>query len=323
MTAFQQAETNVFAVPKGWPQPAYTFAKNPLSPAKVELGRKLFYDPIFSRDSTVSCASCHLSFTAFTHIDHELSHGIDNRIGTRNAPTLINLAWGKAFMWDGAVNHLDMQPLDPITDADEMDETIEHVVQKLQTTKLYPTLFREAFGDSTITGEHTLKALAQFMLTFVSANAKYDKIMRGEAGVAFTEYEQRGYKLFQAHCASCHSEPLFTNNGFANNGLPPDPTLRDAGRARVTTRSEDSLTFKVPTLRNVEVSYPYMHDGRFSSLQMVLFHYTEGIHHSSTLAPALQKKIVLSEDDKRSLIAFLHTLTDEEFLHNPRFQYRP
>ena len=200
-----------------------------------------------------------------------------------------------------------------------MDETIENVVQKLQKTKAYPALFQQAYGDSTVTGEHTLKAISQFMLTLVSANAKYDKVLRKEAN--FTIYEAKGYELFKIHCASCHKEPLFTNNGFENNGLEPDKTLNDGGRIKVTHNPTDSLKFKVPTLRNVEVSYPYMHDGRFPNLQMVLFHYTEGVYHGPTLAKQFKDKMILTEEDKNNLIAFLRTLTDEDYLHNEKFQY--
>jgi cytochrome c peroxidase len=316
--AFEPANTSLFVVPEGWPQPAYDFRSNPLTPEKIALGRALFHDPILSRDNTISCASCHLPNTAFTHIDHDLSHGIDGRLGRRNSPALVNLAWSTSFMWDGAINHLDVQSLAPIENHDEMDETLANVVTRLQALPEYRLMYRRAFNDSVVTGEHTLKALAQFMLTFVSADSRYDKVMRGSA--SFNSSEAQGYTLFKSNCASCHKEPLFTNGGFENNGLDIDTTLNDYGRLSLTRASTDSFRFKVPTLRNVEVSYPYMHDGRFKSLQMVLFHYTNGIHRCSSLAPQLQKGLSLSEDDKRNLIAFLKTLTDEAFLHNPLFQ---
>jgi cytochrome c peroxidase len=311
---------DLFVVPKNFPKPVYDFSNNPLTADKIALGKALFYDPILSKDNTISCSSCHLSYTAFTHTDHNLSHGIDNRIGVRNAPALMNLAWNKYFMWDGAVHHLDMQALAPISNHDEMDETIENVVMKLQHSTKYKQLFYKAFSDSSVTGEHTLKAIAQFMITLVSANSKYDKVIRKEAGYSFTENELKGYNLFKQNCASCHTEPLFTNNEFENNGLVPDKFLNDIGRAKISQNPADSFKFKVPSLRNVELSYPYMHDGRFPNLQMVLFHYTEDIHQSATLSKQLKKKIVLSESDKNHLIAFLKTLTDEEFLHNPIFQ---
>jgi cytochrome c peroxidase len=311
---------DLFLVPKNFPKPFYDFSNNPLSAEKIALGKTLFYDPILSKDNTISCSSCHLSYTAFTHTDHNLSHGIDNRIGVRNAPALMNLAWNKYFMWDGAVHQLDMQALAPISNHDEMDETIENVVVKLQHSTKYKQLFYKAFNDSNATGEHTLKAIAQFMVTLVSASSKYDKVVRKESGYSFTENELKGYNLFKQNCASCHTEPLFTNNEFENNGLMPDKFLNDIGRAKISQNPADSFKFKVPSLRNVELSYPYMHDGRFPNLQMVLFHYTEDIHQCATLSNQLKKKIVLSEADKNNLMAFLKTLTDEEFLQNPRFQ---
>lgn len=308
-------------VPKNWPKPVYDFRKNPLDKTKIALGRQLFYDPILSRDNQISCASCHLQQTGFTHVDHALSHGIEDRIGTRNSPVLINLAWSNLFMWDGAVNHLDVQALAPIENHLEMDEKIANVVKKLQQSKKYRALFFDAYGDSLATGERTLKAISQFMLTLVSTNSKYDQVMRKEKGVQFTADEQKGYTLFKAHCASCHTEPLFTNGKFENNGLIPDSLLNDKGRMAVTGRAADSLRFKVPTLRNIERSYPYMHDGRYRNLQMVLFHYTNSIHVSPTLSKQLQQPIVFDEQDKRSIIAFLKTLTDNSFLSNPEFGY--
>lgn len=302
--------------PESWPKPSYNFERNPLTKEGIALGRKLFYDPLLSADSTISCSSCHLSFTAFTHVDHALSHGIGDSIGNRNSPALMNLAWSKFFMWDGAVNHLDMQALAPINDPKEMGEDIVQVIEKLQASEDYPQHFEKAFGDNRITGERLLKAIAQFQLTLVSANSKYDQVMRKKGGISFTEQEQNGYRIFQQNCASCHQEPLFTTGNFANNGLPVDPTLMDMGRMNITQDPLDSLKFKIPTLRNIEFSFPYMHDGRFKKLSQVMTHYTEGVSHSSTLAKELQNGITLSSAEKVDLIAFLLTLTDKEFLFN-------
>ena len=311
-------EEPLFEVPIGWPQPNYDFSKNPLTPEGVELGRKLFYDPILSRDKTVACSSCHLYFTAFTHVDHALSHGIEDRFGIRNSPALMNLAWGKSFMWDGAINHLDMQALAPISAETEMDEEFPNVIRKLQQHKKYPAWFAAAFGDTAITGERFLKAMSQFELTLISANSKYDSVQRKEPNVAFTPSEKRGYKLFKKNCASCHAEPLFTTGGYANNGLPTDPTLMDAGRMRISQNPADSLKFKIPTLRNIEVSFPYMHDGRFKKLEEILQHYVSGIEASPTLAKELRGGIELSEAEQQDIIAFLLTLTDKHFLYNPK-----
>lgn len=310
-------ETIEIPHPAGWPKPVYDFSKTPITKAGVELGRKLFYDPILSADSTISCGSCHLSYTAFTHVDHDLSHGINDSIGTRNSPALMNLAWSKRFMWDGAVNHLDVQALAPITHPAEMGNTIQAAVASLQAAPRYRKAFQEAFGDADITGERLLKALAQFQLTLVSANSKYDQVMRKEPGVAFTAQEQRGYQVFQTHCNSCHTEPLFTTGDFENNGLQPDPTLNDLGRMTITHQPDDSLKFKVPTLRNIEFSFPYMHDGRFNRLGQVLRHYTSQIHESPTLAPVLRGNLPLTEAEMVDVLAFLLTLSDKEFLFNP------
>jgi len=315
LVAFRSDEN--FSVPNGWPKPHYDVSKNPPTLAKIELGRTLFYDPILSRNSTISCASCHSQYTAFTYVDHALSHGIDDRIGTRNSPALVNLAWSKDFMWDGAVNHLDMQALAPISNPLEMDETMTHVVHKLSQTSLYPPLFRAAYGDTTITGERLLKAMSQFMLTLVSAHSKYDSVQRGQA--LFTVQEQIGYRLFQAKCNSCHTEPLFTNYQFENNGLPLDSTLMDYGRMSVTKQASDSLKFKVPTLRNIEFSYPYMHDGRFKRLRDVLKHYTT-IRQSGTVSNKLQP-MNFTSNEMVDLTAFLLTLTDRKFLFDTAYSY--
>ena len=251
---------DLWKTPSNWPEPVYDFRKNPLDSATIQLGRVLFYDPVLSLDSTISCASCHSPYNTFTHVDHALSHGIYDRIGTRNSPVLVNLAWGKSFMWDGAVNHLDMQALAPLENHLEMGESLPHVIQKIRRQEKYKRLFKSAYHTEIITGERLLKAISQFMLTLVSSNSKYDQVVRGEYGVQFTEQENKGYYLFKEHCASCHTEPLFTNQTFQNNGLAPDSILRDLGRMKITQKSSDSLKFKVPTLRNIERSTPYMHD---------------------------------------------------------------
>lgn len=306
-------------VPENFPKPVYDFSNNPLTENKILLGRTLFYEPMLSKSNTISCESCHSQFSAFTHIDHALSHGIHDSIGTRNSPALMNLAWQKSFMWDGAVNNLDMQALAPISHPAEMGSSINEVIAKLNASVKYRKLFYNAFGDSAVTGEKTLKSISQFMLTLVSANSKYDQIMRKE--MSFTEQEERGYLLFKKNCSSCHTEPLFTNGNFENNGLPMDSLLMDIGRMKVTKKSDDSLKFKVPSLRNIEYSYPYMHDGRFKKLSDVLNHYTRGIHQSKTIAPQLKNNIVLTSNEKVDIINFLLTLSDKEFVFNPQYQY--
>lgn len=305
--------------PRHFPQPSYNFSRNPLSESKVQLGRALFYDPILSADGTISCASCHSPYNAFAHTDHDLSHGIDDQIGTRNAPALFNLAWQPVFMWDGAVNHLDMQALAPITHPKEMGTSMADVVEKLGREKMYKGLFFDAFQDSIPTGEHVLKALSQFQLTLVSATARYDSMRWGK--VKFNQQESRGYALFKRHCNVCHKEPLFSNFQFANNGLPVDSTLSDFGRMRITMEKEDSLLFKTPSLRNLAYTFPYMHDGRFKKLNQVLNHYGSGIQSSATLSRELKNGLQLSPTQKVDLIAFLHTLNDPAFVFDPKHQF--
>ncbi len=305
--------------PVYFPDFKYDFNKNPLSEGKIALGRALFYDPILSRDGTISCASCHSPFNAFAHTDHDLSHGFNDSIGTRNAPALFNLAWQNHFMWDGAINHLDMQALAPISHPGEMGESISNVVYKLQHTTLYPPLFYEAFCDSVITGEFLLKALSQFQLTLISANSKYDKMKRGE--IEFSEQEIKGYNLFKQNCNSCHAEPLFSTYDFAFNNLPVDPVLRDFGRSMITHQAVDSLLFKIPSLRNLQYTYPYMHDGRFDHLNQVLAHYENTVVLQKAGDKRIPKSIHLSSIDKIDLSTFLLTLNDDDFVLNKKHQF--
>lgn len=317
--AFDAASSYPWTSPPHFPQPHYRFDLNPLSTEQVELGRVLFYDPILSKDSSISCASCHSPYNAFAHVDHSLSHGIADRVGLRNAPALMNLAWQPLFMWDGAINQLDMQALAPISHPNEMDADLKSVVVRLRASTRYQALFRRAYTDNVITGERVLKALSQFQLTLVSAESRYDSVMRHQA--TFNAQQAKGYRLFGQHCQSCHPEPLFTNFRMANNGLPVDTSLNDLGRMAITGLAQDSLLFKVPTLRNVEYTFPYMHDGRFKKLSAVLQHYTQGIEHSPTLAPELQKPLVLTSDEKIDLIAFLKCLSDRRFIFDPAHAY--
>lgn len=307
------------SAPDGWPKTVYDFKKNPLTKEKILLGRALFHDPILSADSTISCTSCHLQYTAFSHVDHALSHGIHDSIGKRNSPALANLAWSSLFMWDGSVNHLDMQPLAPIAHPAEMGSDLNTVLTKLRASPTYTRLFKDAYGDTTINSERFLKAMSQFMLSMVSCNSRYDDVKAGKA--AFTPQEENGYSIFKQHCASCHTEPLFTNNRFENNGLPVDTLLMDIGRMKVTGLPADSLLFKVPSLRNVEYSFPYMHDGRFKRLQDVINHYGSGIVHAQTLSSSLKNAVKLDANQKVDLLAFLLTLTDRKFLYDTSFSY--
>lgn len=315
-----EAPFSGFQAPANFPQPAYHFSTNPVTKNGFELGRKLFYDPLLSRNSTISCGSCHLPSSAFTHHGHSVSHGIDDRLGTRNTPPIMNLAWYSSFMWDGGVFDLDLQPIAPLTNHVEMDETMGNVIAKLGANQTYPLLFKKAFGTEEITSASLLKALSQFMLMCVSSNSKYDSVMRKQ-NKGFTAAEQEGYTLFQQKCGSCHTEPLFTDNSFRNNGIGLGIT-DDKGRKLVTLNDNDSYKFKVPSLRNLKYTAPYMHDGRFYTLEAVLEHYSKHIQASPGLDAILeqngQKGIPMDANEKSSIIAFLETLNDPSFIKDKK-----
>jgi cytochrome c peroxidase len=306
-----------FQPPKDFPPPVYRFQNNPRTKQGFELGRKLFYDGKLSRDGNFPCSSCHQQFAAFATYEHRLSHGFNNQFSFRNAPGLFNLAWEKEMQWDGGINHIEVQPLAPMLDPHEMAEDLNQVIGKLKKDKNYPTLFNLAFGSPGINSQRILRALAQFTASLVSADAKYDHVKRGEAH--FNPYEQTGYEIFQQKCARCHQEPLFTDFSYRNTGMDLDSTLNDFGRMRITGRKEDSLKFRVPSLRNVYLTFPYGHDGRFSTISEVLEHYNSGTIQSATLDSSLRKGIPISNNDRFYLISFLGTLTDSSFIKNPLY----
>jgi len=295
-----------------FPDPAYQFEGNHQTYQSFELGRALFYDPVLSSDSTVSCAMCHEQPHGFGSHSTALSVGVNGAIGTRNSPAIFNMAWSPAFMWDGGINHIEVMPIAPITNPVEMNETLANVVAKLQQSGRYRKLFKQAYGTEEVTEQKLLKALTQFMMMIISDNSKYDKVRRGEA--SYTTAEQEGYDLFVQKCSQCHTEPLFTDYAYRNNGL--DAVFTDLGRAMITQQPGDQGKFKTPTLRNVELTYPYMHDGRFFTLNQVLEHYNAGIEQSSTLDPALSSGIPLTNTEKLRIITFLKTLTDYDLLNN-------
>ncbi len=307
----------LFKIPYGFPKPATNiFANNSLTEEGFQLGKKLFYDGKLSKDGEVSCGSCHQPFAAFSTYDHDLSHGINNNFSTRNAQALINLAWMKEWHWDGGINNIEMQPLAPLTAANEMGETLDNVMLKIKADSVYRRMFRNAFGNANITSSQMLKALAQFTGSLVSANSKYDKVKRGEA--SFILPEQKGYEIFKALCNSCHAEPLFTDNSYRNNGITLN-RFDDIGRQKITGNKSDSLKFKVPTLRNISLTLPYMHDGRFAYLDKVIDHYTNIDTTIKNLDTQLRKKIILSNIERQQLLLFLRTLTDTAFTKNKRF----
>ncbi len=310
-----------FTAPSNFPATKYNFNSNPVTTAGFTLGRKLFYDVSLSRDNSTSCGSCHSSFSAFTHHGHALSHGIDNKLGIRNAPPVMNLAWYDEFMWDGGINQLDLLPIAPIENPVEMDLEFAQAVNKIRNNSAYPPLFKAAFGSEEVNGPRMLQALSQFMNMLVSANAKYDKWKRNE-GETLTADETEGYQLFTQKCSSCHSTDLFTDIKFHNNGIM-NSFLLDSGLAHITQRPEDVGKFKTPSLRNLQYTRPYMHDGSVATLEAVLDHYSSGVKMSATLDTALQKNgvvgIPLTATEKTKIIAFLNTLNDATFVADRRF----
>lgn len=299
-----------FVKPDHFPAPWYLAENNPITKDGFELGRRLFFDPVLSVDSTIHCGTCHAQVHAFADHGAALSLGVQGRLGLRNSPGLYNLAWFPSFMWDGGINHIEVMPIAPITDHNEMDETLANVVEKLKRSSFYPELFKKAFGTDQITDQRMLFALAQYMSLLISSNSAYDHYVTGTG--TLNARELNGLSLFRTHCESCHKEPLFTDFSFVNNGL--DSVYADAGRGRITQLAADSGAFKVPSLRNVELTYPYMHDGRLYTLDAVLEHYTGGVLQNGRLDARLQGNISLSQQEKEDIILFLKTLTDYEFL---------
>lgn len=308
--------------------PPVEFAKdNPLTEAGTALGKLLFHDVRLSINNTQSCASCHLASNAFAD-PRRVSLGAEGQAGKRQAMPLFNLAWKPSFFWDGRSPTLRDQVLRPIQDPTEMHETLEHVVTKF--TDLAPR-FEQAFGTPEITSDRIARALEQHLLTLISAESKMDRSLT-QNGMALTEQEQRGFQLFftesdpahgiqGADCFHCHGGAHFTNNQLLNNGLDDDNSLKDEGLARVTQKPADRGKFMVPSLRNIALTAPYMHDGRFATLEEVIDHYDHGLKRSATLDPNLAKHLRynglhLSKADKAALIAFLKTLTDEAFVES-------
>lgn len=307
-------------LPAHFGTPVYNMSDNAPTESGFKLGKRLFYDPILSRNNTISCGSCHQQAFAFTQHGHDLSHGIDDKLGRRNSLPIQNLLWQKDYFWDGGVHNLDLIPVNAITNPVEMDSKVADVVAKLNTDKEYVQMFEKAFGDPEITGNRMLQALSQFMGLLISANSKYDQFLLGKTSL--TSLENSGMELFNQKCASCHSGIHFSNGGFANNGISNDFS-KDKGRFEISTLAEDMGKFKVPSLRNVARTGPYMHDGSYNTLEAVLEHYNSGVKVSPTLDTLLMKSgalgIPLTAQEKSSVVAFLNTLTDTEFLTNPLF----
>lgn len=313
-----------FRAPGYFPPVVYPLDNNKVTRAGFELGKKLFSDTLLSADNSVSCASCHMQSAGFTHHGHDLSHGLNGSFTKRNATPIMNLAWMPLFMWDGTVNNLDQQPIRPLTSRVEMGETIPNILKKLNSSSEYKSMFSDAFGSTVATEEKMLKALSQFMVMCISDNAKYDSVKRGQA--FFTAAEQEGYAIFLLKCNACHSEPLFTDFRFRNAGLETDVRLLDSGRYTATKSLNDLYKFKVPSLRNLGYTAPFMHDGRYSTLEKVFNHYDKLIKDMPTLDPLLKQNgrigIPLNTMERIRLTAFLKTLDDHSFINNKLLEHK-
>jgi cytochrome c peroxidase len=308
-------------------------ADNALTEQKVHLGKMLFYETKLSAMNNQSCASCHSQANGFTDPE-QFSEGTFGDLGDRQAMNVMNLAWNtNGFFWDGRSPTIRHQSLQPIQNPVEMGETLNSVIAKLNQGDTYKNQFIRAFGDDQITEERMGLAMEQFMMTIVSNDSKYDRFLAGAE--TLSESEERGRELFFAEynpffpdvsgadCAHCHSGINFENDQFMNNGLDTDGDFTDPGRYNVTELEEDRAKFKVTSLRNIEFGAPYMHDGRFQTLEEVVDHYNEGIQLSSTVDPAIanteETGLLLTDEDKVDLVNFLKTLTDETFLNNPAY----
>jgi cytochrome c peroxidase len=307
---------------------------NPLSKEGIYLGRMLFYEKKLSGNNTMSCGSCHQQKFAFSD-SSAFSLGIHGTPGTRNTMSISNLAWQSKFFWDGRANSLEEQALGPIQNPLEMHEELANAVLKLQNTPMYPPLFKAAFGTETINATLLAKAIAQFERTMISSNSRYDRFISGEHS-ALTDQEKNGFILFSTHpvptsnipggnCSDCHSQDLQMNNTFQNNGL--DSVFTDLGLEEVTHNAMDSAKFKVPSLRNIALTAPYMHDGRFKNLQEVLDHYSDHVSRKAALfSPIMgasnvqgEYQLRLTQQQKDDIIAFLHSLTDTAFTTDTTF----
>ncbi|RYU93626.1 cytochrome-c peroxidase [Emticicia agri] len=308
-------------------------ADNPTTREGVALGRMLFYEKKLSADNTLSCGSCHEQKLAFTD-GKAFSVGVDKSLTARNSMALVNLLWVRNFFWDGRSPGLEEQAVFPMTNPHEMGQSMEASVRKLQQVPVYGTMFKKAFGTANIDADKIRKALAQFERTLISADSPYDRYLAGTYQP--TAQELRGMNLFMeppapekgirgANCGHCHGGPKTFKELFHNNGL--DATPKDSGREAVSNQAEDKGRFRVPTLRNIALTDPYMHDGRFKTLAEVLEHYNEHIQESPTLSSFLRgtsnekggKTLLLNQTEKADIIAFLQMLTDKTFINNPAF----
>ncbi|WP_299823805.1 cytochrome c peroxidase [uncultured Pontibacter sp.] len=323
-----------FSIPNTFPQSFQVPADNPTTVEGVELGRFLFYEKKLSGNNTMSCGSCHQQDKAFTD-GKALAVGIQGKDHRRSAMSLANLLWVSQLNWDGSATSLEEQARVPIENEVELHQSLAGAVQKLQVAELYPPLFKKAFGSETVTEENLLKALAQFQRTLISGNSRYDRYLQKKEELTPDELE--GMKLFLTHpepgqglrganCGDCHGGTLLSLQTFHNNGL--DVELKDNGMGDITGNPRHNGLFRAPSMRNIALTAPYMHDGRFKTLEEVLDHYNDHMQYGSpNISPLIVeasnevggKTLQITEEEKRKIIAFLHTLTDTTFIKDKRF----
>lgn len=296
---------------------------NPMTAEGVALGRRLFHDPALSADGSLACSSCHVQRYAFSDTV-TFSRGMAGRTGARNTMPLMNLAWDHFFFWDARALSVELQAFEPVTGHREMGNDWRTVTDRLSSDSLYPAMFRAAFGDARIDSLRVAFALAQFERTLISLNSRYDRFHKNGDTSAMNVQEKRGESLFfgRAHCVDCHEPPLFKDHHVVNIGLPRG--TGDDGMGARTGIAWHKGRFKTPTLRNIAVTAPYMHDGRFATLEEVVDFYADGVNVEDPtldehMMPWVRGEVRLSEQDRSDLVAFLRTLTDEGFLANPEF----
>jgi len=314
LVPFNNPEINL-SIPDGFPDFNNSVFNNTPTIYGVELGEKLFNEKKLSADNTISCSSCHIQANAFTD-NLSKAIGIEGRVGLRSTPPIQNMAFMQFYNWDGNKLVLENQPLVPIITHEEMDSSILEVIGKIENDDDYIDLFYKAFGDYDITADRIYNSIAQFEYTLISANSKYDKVKRNE-GATFTENEALGYQTFTEKCISCHSTELFTDQSFRNIGFPLNTDPEEGGRSRVTGSIDDYMSFRVPSLRNIEYTAPYGSFGQFASLEELLDYLDNGVLEAENLDPILKNnnnKIPLTQVEKTNLISFMKTLSDTTFI---------
>lgn len=322
VSAFTIRQNGTPEIPSNFPAPVYNLSVNPVTEEGFELGKTLFYDPLLSSDGSISCGSCHQQWAGFTNEDHTGSHGVDNQLGLRNALPLFNLIFYEHFFWDGGVHNLDLTPMNAIENPIELNESLDNILAKLNASDFYKEKFRQVYRVEQITSKEFLQSMTQFLASLISAGSRYDSYIRKE-GEVLTDDEMAGMALVQQKCTPCHSTALFTDRSFRNSGVENNFRF-DKGREEITLNAADRGKFRVPTLRNLDYTAPYMHDGSINTLEDVLEHYNSGMEDQETLDPIFRQRsgppgLTLGEPEKKQILAFLKTLNDPDFIKNRRF----